>query len=372
MFHIPSYQECVEICKSTEKTLFYESEFFIDGFKISIFNYRLATYQDFLDNQAFELRGLTFVFNQDGSLYRRFPLMEKFFNLNENDSTQIDKLKNKPIKSVYEKIDGSIISFVELPNGKIIAKSKTSFESPQANLAQKLFLENESIKSLVEFYLKNDITPIFELISPRNQIVLRYPMDELILLKLRDNKTGEYLSIDSIDSKIPNKFDVTLDELINLSQTKENIEGWIVEFSDSQKVKIKTKWYFALHRAMTETSYREDYLIDMIVDEKIDDLLSLIDKGTDAREFVDKVIRQTNSRIMELSNDVDLLLSKYQGDRKSFSIQYHKDELFGISIKVISGGDKFLSMIEYIKKKTYRLESARDWLWSDSIKSNNS
>jgi RNA ligase len=365
MFYIPSYEECVKICESTQKTLFYESQFFIDGFKISIFNYRLATYQDFVIHNAFELRGITFVFNKDGSLYRRFILMEKFFNLNENDSTQFDKLNSKSIKSVYEKIDGSIISFIELPNGKILAKSKTSFESPQSKLAQKIFNENDSIKTIVKSYLKNDITPIFELISPQNQIVLRYKMDELVLLKLRNNKTGEYLPIDSVNHKLPMKFYLTLDELVNLSHTKENTEGWIVEFSDSQKIKIKTKWYLTLHKAMTETSYREDSLIEMIIDEKIDDLLCMLDSGSDARKFVDETITKTRLKISKLSNDVDLLLSKYRGDRKTFSIEYHKHDLFGIVMKVISGGDKFSSMMEYIKKKTYRLESARDWLKSE-------
>ena len=74
----------------------------------------------------------------------------------------------------------------------------------------------------------------------------------------------------------------------------ESIEGWIVEFSDGQKIKIKTDWYYSLHRIFTDYSNREDYLIDMILDEKIDDILSVLDYGSENRLFVEEVIDKIN------------------------------------------------------------------------------
>ena len=171
MFYLPDYNECLEICEKSEG-IFYESKSNIDGYDISMFNYRLTTYNDFFNYNAFELRGLTFVFNTDGSVYKRFLLMEKFFNVNENESTLFDTIKDKKVKSVYLKEDGSIISFIELPNGKIIAKSKMSFESDQAIMAQNLFETNLKINAFVKDSLSKDLSAVFEYVGPMNRVVV--------------------------------------------------------------------------------------------------------------------------------------------------------------------------------------------------------
>ena len=46
--YIPTYEECLEICAKPDAT-FYESKYVISGFPISIFNYRLAQYKDFVE-----------------------------------------------------------------------------------------------------------------------------------------------------------------------------------------------------------------------------------------------------------------------------------------------------------------------------------
>ena len=104
MNSIPTYDDCLEIC-SVENSPFYESKYLIDGFPISIFNYRLAQFKDFdnplpnnINIKAFEMRGLTFVFNKDGSLFKRFLLLEKFFNLNQVPNTMYSIVKNYKIK----------------------------------------------------------------------------------------------------------------------------------------------------------------------------------------------------------------------------------------------------------------------------------
>jgi RNA ligase len=361
MYKIPSYEDCINICEKSDG-LFYESKFSIDGYNISIFNYRLCTYNDFVTYGAFELRGLTFVFNTDGSVYKRFLLMEKFFNINENESTLFDTIKDKKIKSVYLKEDGSIISFIELPNGKILAKSKMSFESEQAIMGQDLFESNENINKFVKDCLSKGLTAIFEYVGPMNRVVVKYDNSDLILLRLRDNKTGEYLSIDGYDLSKPTLFKFTLNDLMNLKGNLEGIEGWIVEFVDGQKIKIKTDWYFSLHRIFTDYSNREDYLIDLILDEKIDDVLSVLDYGSESRKFVELVLDTTNRKLFEMSNEIDGVLSTYNGDKKSFALSNKEHEFFWIMTQVISGRDKMEVIKFLIKKITYRLSGAREWL----------
>jgi hypothetical protein len=65
-----------------------------------------------------------------------------------------------------------------------------------------------------------------------NRIVLRYLQEELILLRMRDNKTGEYLDLNDYLDKIGSikvvLLLVHLDELIERSKTEIDKEGWIV------------------------------------------------------------------------------------------------------------------------------------------------
>lgn len=358
MFSLPTYQRCLEITNSNP--VFYESKFNIDGYSISIFNYRYPQYSDFLNNSAFELRGLTFVF--DGNNYKRFPLLEKFFNLGENESTNYEYLRNKEIKSAKIKEDGSVISFIQLPNGRILAKSKTSFESYQAKLAQNIFETDSTLKSKIISWLNDGINPIFELVSPKNKVVVDYSKTQLILISLRTNN-GDYIDINSCEISKANTINLTLDDMMSLKSTQEGYEGWVVEFMDGQKVKIKTDWYLSLHRIFTEDSQREDYLIQMYFDEKIDDLISLHSIGSESRLFIESVVEKTKEKIDDLKSNLNLLLSNYNGDRKSFSLENSDHKYFGLCMKIIGGGNREEIISEYIKKVTYRLEGARKWLW---------
>ena len=47
-YYLPTYDECKAIVKSYDGLEFYESVQEYDGYKISVFNYRLVQYSDFL------------------------------------------------------------------------------------------------------------------------------------------------------------------------------------------------------------------------------------------------------------------------------------------------------------------------------------
>ena len=401
--NILTYEEATKIVGNSNG-VFTESKHLIDGFNISIFNYRLATYENFINpiNDSslnyLELRGLTFVFNKDGSLFKRYLLMEKFFNINENKGTQLTDLNKLKIKSVYNKEDGSVISFVKLPNNKVVAKSKASFDSYQANKANFIYNNDDDIKSFVDDMLNIDIVPIFEYVSPFNKIVINYNNDELILLKLRNNKTGEYFNIDNITEewniKVPEKFNYTLDELEELSKSVEGKEGWVIEFENGLKVKKKTEWYFSLHKLYTEDLNKENNLIEKIIKEEIDDVISILDNShyhDFIREKVNKITNLISKYIDDKSNKVNELYNVYKShtDVKEFVLNYIKSDEFSYVMNLvkldklskITGSeinDNYDNLDEYfnhlyslkldnqiknrILKKTYRLENSKDWL----------
>ena len=154
---IPTYEEAVEMC-SGEDAPFYESKYEVEGYTVSVFNYRLAQYKDFdmpipskPELKGFEMRGLTFVFNKDGSLYNRYVLLEKFFNLNQVPNSMYSVVKDYKIRYVNNKEDGSIATFVKLPNGKILGKSKMGFDNDQANGINKIYKTNPDVKSFVDW-----------------------------------------------------------------------------------------------------------------------------------------------------------------------------------------------------------------------------
>ena len=188
-YFLKTREECRQIVENSET--FYVTETVVEGCKVELYDYRLASIKDFTDNEAFELRGLTFVEQTDGT-WERNILMNKFFNVNQTVGWMEDDVKDKKIVRVQDKLDGSVISFVKFPNGTVRAKSKMSFTSEQAVMAQKLYDKNENLRMFINEVMSLDKTPIFEIIGISNQIVLEYEKDELILLQIRDNKTGEY------------------------------------------------------------------------------------------------------------------------------------------------------------------------------------
>lgn len=393
-----TYNQCVELCNYSDSP-FYETKVVVEGFDVSVFNYRLAQWKDFSKPfgedcyiKGYELRGITFVFNKDGSQFKRYLLLHKFFNLNQVPETLYSEVKDLGVKYVNNKEDGSLATFIKLPNGKVVGKSKLGFDNDQANGINKIYNKNSDIQNFVNECLSKDIIPIFEYVAPTNRIVLRYNNEKLILLKLRDNITGEYLDISDAPVEITEFEKMTLDTIINLASIVENKEGWVIEFDNGMFIKVKTEWYRNLHGLLTEDLYHENVLIKHILDDNIDDIIGNIPEGeVESLERIDKLIsiikREVNSEYKRLSNEYDKVkqlskreyVSTVEKRTKDFSIinklfdrdsllKMNKDEIF----ETFKTYDKYENALEIrelhniiiteIRKETNRLEKAREWL----------
>lgn len=377
---LPSYEDCLNLCLG--ESSFYESEKIIDGYKISLFNYRLADNKDFNKPFAKEMRGICFVFNEDGSLFKRYLLLHKFFNLNQIEETSYSNIKDFKITGISNKEDGSIASFIKLPNGKVIGRSKMCFDNDQANSINRIYKSNKDIKNFVDYMLSMNYTPIFEYVSLTNRIVLRYTDEELILLRLRDNKTGHYLDIndhlDRLGSVKVAKFEDngTLDELIELANTVEDKEGWIVQFEKDHLIdflKIKTSWYCERHGLLTNDLYRENILVGYILDDKIDDILGQIPEDElEAHERIEKMITVIKHSVSEKINDIlkshELFLAEDDGSdisivKKNYALKYcKKDKNFGYVMGIVNGKDVYDLSIDWVRDQTKKMNIARDFL----------
>ena len=374
-YNLPTYEECLEVCNKTGDMKFYKKELFYDKYKIVIFNYRFVDLNDFINNDALEYRGLTFVFNEDGTLYNRFLKLRKFFNLNENDSTQHINLLNKKIKSIHNKEDGSLITFIKLPDETVLATTKMTFENDQSKVAQFRYENNvENIKPLIDYCLNNGIISIFELTGPLNRLVLKYNETKLILLRLRCNKTGELLDFNVLPDNLINNIPIatnenynSLDEMISLSETIEDKEGWVIVLENGLMLKIKTKWYFNLHRLLSDDIHRENTIIEIILDEKLDDIYSKLDeKDSEIKENIELIKNKVYSFIEEkkkiVDNKINEFKNTYNSDKKSFVLNNIDNEDFHLFIKVINGTDYYKVIETFIRKNTYKLEDARKFL----------
>jgi T4 RnlA family RNA ligase len=355
-FYLPTYEECVAITKANE--CFYEKQVEVNGQKVSVFNYRLAQYKDFFQPiegsnvTAFELRGLTFVFNEDGTT-KRFLGLHKFFNLNQVPTYQYDEVKGFSIKRVQDKLDGSMIRFLNI-GGQLVAKTKMDFTNAQCEMAMAC-AKNQKLEQFIQQTLDQGLLACFEIVSRLNQIVLVYEKTEIKLLQLRDEKTGEYLDIYS--HPLVKEYNVpcaeqeeskTLDYYIEQAKTLEGIEGWVLTLENSQMLKIKTDWYFRLHGLLSENLVRENKILEMVLNETIDDALAQID-NKDPRYKYSEDIQKAVGHYLELKlQEVLALKNLYSGVRKDYALAHKDKPLFSIAVKL-------LDMPEGVEEKAYAM-----------------
>lgn len=236
-----------------------------------------ATEQDRLNAIRRECRGLIFETSSGKILHRR---LNKFFNVGERDETQT---RNVPLSNftIMEKLDGSMITPVLTEQG---IRWGTKMGVTQVALpVEEFVVKNKHYADFARICMDKDVTPIFEWCSNQQRIVLSYPKDELKLLAIRQTVTGEYFTQEQIHELIKetslnipivktwdsNQF--TWDELINQIRILEGQEGIVLAFDNGHRVKVKSDWYVKIHRAKDSLS-REKDVIQLILDEKIDDL----------------------------------------------------------------------------------------------------
>ena len=372
-----TYNDAREICEYHKHFKFSEHQFRIDGYKIATFDYFICDYNDFKEPlpgkpeiNAFDMRGVTFVFNENGTLWKRFFMLSKFFNLNQVESTQYNIVKDKKINHISSKQDGSLVAFMILPNGSLFSKTIRGFDNDQAIRSMKLLNSNTEHKLWVKNILEIGFTPLFEYVSYDNRIVLKYSKPELRLIGLRDNNNGDFLPASRIKTKIPESLYFvkeekdTLDNLIKKSKDEENIEGWVVIFNDLM-IKIKTVWYWNLHGIRTENIFREDYVIRNYYEEKLDDIMSQLDPvdDNDAFNFVEKVTDAVTKYSNDINLKVHILYNRWQeefsGDWIKFAINCHQEAYFGLT-KIYKDNNEFNKRkVSLILKRTHRLKKAQ-------------
>lgn len=317
---IPSFQDCLRICEANP------------AFKhkqmgpVHIFNYGLATHSDFEspipgeDLKGHELRGLSFV--EDSDSITRYLSIHKFFNLNQTDGYMYGEVCHKDVVRVQTKWDGSMIRFLRLPSGEVVAKTKYDMGNRQTEAAERIYLRDPTVRDEVDQSLSEGTATFYEYLAPTNRIVVRYEGEWLQKIQERGEVSGHYV----LDEDLPLK---PLSYWVDLASTLEGEEGWVITLDDGQMLKVKTQWYLDLHHLLTEDVHRPDWIIQSTLNETIDDALSAMDRDDPDRASVETQANLVTRCFNEMAAEVEGLLDT-EMDRKGFAIQHKEHPLFSV------------------------------------------
>lgn len=300
----------------------------VEGVKIEIFSYRLASWTDFEKPYATESRGIVF---QDGKCICR-PF-EKFFNLGEGGMSMQDYMEGQGYR-FENKEDGSLIAACKV-DGVIHLKSKTSFHSDHAEAATRLMNQNTRLHLFIIEILEKGYTPLFEYVGPENQIILKYNVSKLILLACRNIETGEYMSrqamvsfadqfkIDIVDELIeyPQGAETFEENMIKFVKSMENREGIVCVMDDGSRFKIKSEWYVARHHLKNRIN-TEFKLIELIVKEEIDDVIGLFGEELFDMPYLISLQEAITKEYNHIYKECEKFYETYKDlDRKEFAIK---------------------------------------------------
>ncbi len=283
-----------DLMSLTDNEAFYFKDFRRGVTVYRIFNYRLASYTEFLRPSAMECRGIMFQVESESVSAKAIHLvslpMEKFFNLNENPMTM--DLDLSVVKSVELKADGSLIStYVHYSDDDaqipyISLKTKGSINSDQAIAAMDYIRQRPQFEAALLKLAELGYTVNMEWCAPDNRIVLSYAEPVLTVLNIRRHSDGGYMDIFKPSFAGNSTWDPIRDNYIDRLKiddpvsfvaeipAMEDVEGYVVELESGQRIKIKTEWYLVQHRAKDSINSPRR-LFEACIEGATDDLRSL-------------------------------------------------------------------------------------------------
>ena len=220
---------------------------------LTIWNYTpKVQYENLWDEITLQARGL--VTDNEGNVVAR-PF-KKFFNIEENRHTPTEHF------DVYEKMDGSLGILFNY-KGEWVLATRGSFTSDQSVKGTELLQKYDYNR------LNPDYTYLFEIIYNSNRIVVDYgDFEDVVLLGMIHTKSSYEVNIHSgndddvrfknllnnLGFNIVRKYDGISDYSYLKHAISDNREGFVVRFSNGDRMKIKGEEYLRLHKIMTNLS----------------------------------------------------------------------------------------------------------------------
>ena len=248
--------------------------------------------------------------------------MTRFYNFGDGAAAAVDW--NDPGLRVYEKVDGTCIIMywdelhqrwhagtrgvneADLPmklndlsmdtitfselfwRGLATAWAAYDTNTKTIRIDPNLSIYHNTVKEALDL-LDKDVTYVFELTGPHNQIVVNYPNEGVTLLAMRHVPSGKELSIHSDVLPFvrrPMSWNIKdPDCLVSFVDAADpaQLEGAVVCDSQFRRMKVKNKaWILASHAKDSVTSSPRNAL-ECIILEKIDDVVPIVPKDVGDR-----------------------------------------------------------------------------------------
>jgi RNA ligase len=279
---------------------------------LTIWNYtEKVQYSGLWDEITLSCRGL--VTDNLGNIVAR-PF-KKFFNLEEGKHTPTQDFE------VFEKMDGSM-GIIFKYSGETIFATRGSFISEQSKWMSE-FATTYNYQDIIV----DGFTYLFEIIYENNRIVVDYGNQErLVLLGIINTETGEELPYNDIYSDgwdIVQRYDGIKDYSNLKNLVEDNHEGFVIRFSNGDRMKIKGEEYIRLHRIMTNLSTTSiwDVLsnggnMENLLINVPDEFYNKIKEYEDELKFM---FNSLSNDYMIHFRDIQNLMEKVGGDRKNFA-----------------------------------------------------
>lgn len=317
-----------------------------------------------------ECRGL--IFDREGNLMSR-PF-HKFFNVNEREETQMNVVDMSQPHVIMEKMDGSMIRPI-LVDGYVRLATKMGV-TDVAMQAEHFLVESTQYFKVYK-WLKNCVTsgmtPIFEWVSPSNQIVLAYKEADLVYLGSRDNVSGEYFFDESAPLNFVPRYgsvEGTMGDYVARQRESEGREGDIIRFADGHMLKVKNDWYVRIHKAIDRIRFDRN-IVDLIINEQIDDVISMMPphEVVRVREFESRFWNAFGYKETYIATMFDFARGEFGSDRKSIAVEFiprlEDKTIAPFIFRMLDGKDIRELMLDHVRKSistNTRWEECATWL----------
>lgn len=320
---------------------------------LAIFNYGLTTgpldpetntrttiVPDYADPVVQEARGIIIDTKKQEVVCWPF---RKFGNHIES---YVDKIDWNTAK-IQDKLDGSIVKlFNDKRTGEwqwatngIIDANKT-INSQGYNFGR-LIRSAVNYTKLDYSNLNPDHTYIFELVSPLNTIVVKYPETKLYHLGTRNNITGKELNED-IGIEKPKEYPLhSLSDCIEaakkLNEGVSNTvvkEGFVVVDGNFNRIKVKSPEYLIYHHAVSEPVMRKEDAVNLLLDSEFD-----LKKFCQNYPKFEVEMKYYDYKLTELFANSNAMLEytrnmfeEYSGERKAVAMELKGHPMFAVGM----------------------------------------
>lgn len=333
------------------------------SFEPDLILFKYGIEADFADAVVKNCRGI--ILYRDDFSIACYPF-DKFGNYNESYADDIDWTTAR----VQEKLDGSLIKvwFNKLTNKWVVSTNGCIYaeKAPQPNTENYLNLFNQS-KSKVDFEkLNQDLTYMFELVSPDNKLVLDYAYTDLWHIGTRNNITCEEVNID-IGIQKPVEYDVsTLEDTITfvnkICTPQERHEGCVVVDKNWRRVKVKNAFYIQMHYMKTKVEGNIKTVLEFMDSGDVDEFIAYAPEIAHIFNYYKWQFEEFKWELGIFLNTCERLRTLYSDSKKNYALEIKENKFSAIGFKFYDYNysiDDVLNNLHYIDMLKYAIPYRR-------------